>query len=155
MTPVNGKISIPSYSKLFQFWNRRLLAPKRQYIIVLYQICNAASPWREWGCSGKGRKHMLIEDIGDEYSKERAIQELQARVWCFENDVNILQVTPDLADGSTDRLAVVLEYAMLDIATNKKAWAKMAIMADPDSIMNTAKNEVKQVRASYYASKQQ
>ena len=98
---------------------------------------------------------MLVEDIGDEYSRERALQELQARVWCFENDVNILQVAPDLADGSTDRLAVVLEYAMLDIATNKKAWAKMAIMADTDNIMSTAKNEVKKVRASYYASKQQ
>ena len=78
--------------------------------------------------------------------------ELQARIWCFENDVNILQVCGWEEGGF---VSVVLEYSMMDLSTNKKAWAKMAIMSDSYSIMSAAKEQVMQVRSAYYASKQQ
>lgn len=83
------------------------------------------------------------------------LAEVEARAWCFEHDVNILQVA-GYDDSSVDVL-VVLEYSMMDVGNNanRKLWGKMAITARPDCIMQEAKEEVTKVRSCYYASKQQ
>lgn len=81
--------------------------------------------------------------------------EIEARAWCFEHDVNILQVA-DYGDEAGSVL-VVLEYSMMDVGNNanRKLWGKMALRVHPDRIMQEAKDEVTKVRSYYYASKQQ
>lgn len=82
------------------------------------------------------------------------LAEVEARAWCFEHDVNILQI----ADyDNTEYVLVVLEYSMMDVGNNanRKLWGKMALSVHPDSIMQEAKDEVTKVRSYYYASKQQ
>lgn len=97
---------------------------------------------RKWGY--RERANYMSTDLA----------EVEARVWCFEHDVNILQVAD--YDDDTHVLAV-LEYSMMDVGTNanRKIWGKMALKVRPDSIMQDAKDEVTKVRSCYYASKQQ
>ena len=81
-------------------------------------------------------------------------RELKARVWCLENDVNVLQVCP--LDDDHYKVMLIVEYSvMLLEKANKKIWCKMAISAVPSHTMSEAMEEVIQVRAAYYASKQQ
>ena len=91
---------------------------------------------------GEGRKRM-----------ETDARELKARVWCLENDVNVLQVCP--LDDDHYKVMMVVEYSVMLLDTNKKIWCKMAISAVPSDTMSEAMEEVMQVRAAYYASKQQ
>lgn len=96
----------------------------------------------EYGAAGKGN-YMSTN-----------LAEIEARAWCFEHDVNILQV----ADyDNNECVLVVLEYSMMDVGNNanRKLWGKMAISVRPDCIMQEAKEEVTKVRSYYYASKQQ
>lgn len=82
------------------------------------------------------------------------LAEIEARAWCFEHDVNILQV----ADyDNNEYVLVVLEYSMMDVGNNanRKLWGKMALRVHPECIMQEAKEEVTKVRSCYYASKQQ
>lgn len=84
------------------------------------------------------------------------LAEIEARAWCFEHDVNILQIT-DYDDAAAEYVLVVLEYSMMDVGNNanRKLWGKMALAVHPDRIMQDAKEEVTKVRSYYYASKQQ
>lgn len=79
--------------------------------------------------------------------------ELKARIWCLENEVNVLQVCP--LDDQQYKVMMVVEYSVMNPITNKKAWGKVAISALPDHTMSEAMEEVIQLRSAYYAPRQQ
>lgn len=80
-------------------------------------------------------------------------KEAEAMVWCFENDVNVLQLAS--GENTITGIVAVVEYSIMNVTLNRKTWGKMALDVFPGSIMQDVKDAVLQVRACYYASKQQ
>lgn len=74
--------------------------------------------------------------------------EIDARVWCALNDVNVLQVC---VSGATQAV-VVAEYTVTSPVTGKKVWPKMAALVSIDTIMLDLKREVERARVLYEAS---
>lgn len=81
--------------------------------------------------------------VHDTRARARAMEsdsEEAAAIWCFYNDVNILQVVPG------DPLVAVVEYAVIDPETSKKLWGKAAIKVCDGAIMRSVASEISIIR---------